>query len=234
MSNRFGENISWISEGDTLKLGGRGIIKKPPVPEKQWKRIEISEGILGIDAYAFAGFVNLKEVELPKSMMTIGEYAFADCWNLSKIGPLPSLNFIEKNAFEHSGCHTLTKALEEAGPTLVPYNYKIYSTFGDVRLNSEQKSILYKPNLYEQLASLNYAVTSRPELGEVDSCEEIIFENLYKIVLDGNYTIGVVLKDKATKELTWLFVNKDEWLPYPGRKGSWLRLELRKKQNPGI
>lgn len=227
MSNRFGDNISWISEGTTLKLGGRGIIKKPASPEKEWTKVEINEGIIGIDAYTFAGFVNLKEVELPKSMMTIGEYAFADCWNLAKIGPLPSLNFIEKNAFEHSGCHTLTQALEEAGPTLVPYSYKIFSTYGEVRLKDEQKKIMYKPNLYEQLATLNYVLTDDPENGEITSREEIVFEDLYKIVLDGNFVIGVVLKDKETKEPTWLFVNQKEWKPCPGRDGQWIGLELK-------
>lgn len=227
MSNRFGDNISWISEGTTLKLGGRGIIKKPASPEKEWTKVEINEGIIGIDAYTFAGFVNLKEVELPKSMMTIGEYAFADCWNLAKIGPLPSLNFIEKNAFEHSGCHTLTQALEEAGPTLVPYSYKIFSTYGEVRLKDEQKKIMYKPNLYEQLATLNYVLTDDPENDEITSREEIVFEDLYKIVLDGNFVIGVVLKDKETKELTWLFVNQKEWKPCPGRDGQWIGLELK-------
>lgn len=227
MPNRFGDNISWISEGTTLKLGGRGIIKKPASPEKEWTRIEINEGILGIDAYAFAGFVNLKEVELPKSMMTIGEFAFADCWNLTKIGPLPSLNFIEKNAFEHSGCHTLTKALEEAGPTLVPYSYKIFSTYGEVRFKDDQKAIMRKPNLYEQLATLNYELTDDAGTGEIASREEIVFEDLYKIVLDGNFVIGVVLKNKETKELTWLFVNKDEWLPHPEKESLWIRIKIK-------
>lgn len=231
MSNRFGENISWISEGATLKLGGRGIIKKPPVPEKQWTRIEINEGIMGIDEYAFAGFVNLKEVELPKSLMTIGQCAFADCWNLSKIGPLPSLNFIEKNAFEHSGCHTLTKALEEAGPTLVPYSYKIYSKFGDVRLKEEQLPYIYKHNLYEQLAALTFAVTSDSESNDVEKYEDLVFEDLYKIILEGNYTIGVVLKNKETKEESWLFVNKDQWTPHPSHEGTWLKLQIKNYQS---
>ncbi len=228
MSNRFGETISWISEGTTLKLGGRGIIKKPPVAEKQWTKVEINEGIMGIDAYAFAGFVNLKEVELPKSLMTIGEYAFADCWNLNKIGPLPSLNFIEKNAFEHSGCHTLTNALEEAGPTLVPYSYKIYSQYGDVRLSADQKQAVYKPNLYEQLAMLNFAVTSDPDREDPESCEEIVFEDLYKIILDGNFVIGAVLRNKETKENTWLFINKDEWVLHPVKENTWIRMEIKK------
>lgn len=228
MSNRFGENISWISEGTTLKLGGRGIIKKPPTAEKQWTKIEINEGIMGIDAYAFAGFVNLKEVELPKGLMTIGECAFADCWNLNKIGPLPSLNFIEKNAFEHSGCHTLTKALEEAGPTLVPYSYKIFSQFGDVRLTQEQKQQVHKPNLYAQLAEMSFAITSDPEKEAAEVCEDIVFEDLYKIVLDGNFTIGVVLRNKDTKQNTWLFINKTEWVPHPNRPGTWIRMELKK------
>lgn len=231
MSNRFGENISWISEGDTLKLGGRGIIKKPPVPEKNWKRIEINEGIMGIDDYAFAGFVSLESVELPKSLMTIGECAFADCWNLSKIGPLPSLNFIEKNAFEHSGCHTLTKALEEAGPTLVPYSYKIYSKFGDVRLKDEQRVSVYKPNLYEQLAAMTFAVTSDPEKDVTEKYEDLVFEDLYKIVLEGNYTIGVVLRNPETKEESWLFLNLDQWTPHPSESKKWLKLEIKEQQD---
>lgn len=231
MSNRFGENVSWISEGDTLKLGGRGIIKKPPVPEKHWKRIEINEGIMGIDDYAFAGFISLEEVELPKSLMTIGEGAFADCWHLNKIGPLPSLNFIEKNAFEHSGCHTLTKAIEEAGPTLVPYSYKIYSKFGDVRLKDTQRAAVYKPNLYEQLATLNFSVTSDPEKEDVEHYQELIFEDLYKIILEGNHTIGVVLKNKESKEESWLFINNDKWVPHPSKQGTWLKLEIKNQQN---
>lgn len=228
MSNRFGATISWISEGTTLKLGGRGVIKKPPVPEKEWTKIEINEGIMGIDAFAFAGFVNLKEVELPKSMMTIGEGAFADCWNLAKIGPLPSLNFIEKNAFEHSGCHTLTKALEEAGPTLVPYSYKIFTEFGDVRLTGEQKQATYKPNLYEQLARLTFATTSDSGNEDAENREDIVFEDLYKIVLDGNFIIGVVLRNKETKENTWLFINKPEWVAHPSKADTFIRIEIRK------
>lgn len=227
MSNRFGENISWISEGTTLKLGGRGVIKKPPTPEKNWTRVEINEGIMGIDDYAFAGFVNLKEVELPKSIMTIGQGAFADCWNLNRIGPLPSLNFIEKNAFEHSGCHTLTKALEEAGPTLVPYSYKIYSEFGDVRLTPEQKKQLYKPSLYEQLDTLTIAVASDDTGSKIDSYEDLVFEDLYKIVMDGNFTIGVVLRNSDTKEETWLFVNSDAWEQHPGDGNKWIRLQMK-------
>jgi len=227
MPNRFGDNISWISEGTTLKLGGRGVVNKPAAPEKQWTKIEINEGIMGIDAYAFAGFVNLKEVELPKSMITIGECAFADCWNLSKIGPLPSLNFIEKNAFEHSGCHTLTNALEEAGPTLVPYSYKIFSQYGDVRLTAEQKQSVYKPNLYEQLATLHFAVTSDAEKEDAEKHEEIVFEDLYKIVLDGNFVIGAVLRNKETKENTWLFINRPEWIPHPVRENTWIRMEIK-------
>jgi len=227
MSNRFGENISWISEGTTLKLGGRGIIKKPPVAEKQWTKIEINEGIMGIADHAFAGFVNLKEVELPKSMMTIGECAFADCWNLNKIGPLPSLNFIEKNAFEHSGCHTLTKALEEAGPTLVPYSYKIFSQYGDVRLTAEQKQAVYKPNLYEQLKAMTFAVSSDNQAEAAEGFEDIVFEDLYKIVMEGNFIIGAVLRNKETKENTWLFINKNEWVPHPNRPDTYLKMKIK-------
>lgn len=227
MANRFGDNIRWTTHEDSLLLSGRGMIKKPPVPEKNWKRIAIAEGIMGIDNSAFAGFVSLEEVELPKSLMVIGEYAFADCWNLKKIGPLPSLNFIEKNAFDHSGCHTLSKALEEAGPTLVPYSNRIYTRFGDIRATKEQREILNGCGIYEQLAKFQFATTSNPLEEEVEAYEELVFQDLYKIVMDGNYIVGVVLQDKETKVQTWLFVNRSMWEPRNGDNSRWIRLTMK-------
>lgn len=226
MSNRFGENISWISEGDTLKLGGRGVIKKPPKPETNWKKLEINEGILGIDHSAFAGFVSLEEVELPKSLIMIGEYAFADCWNLAKIGPLPSLNYIEKNAFEHSGCHSLTKALNEAGPTLVPFSNRIFTRYGNVRLDGEMHKAINGKPLKEQLSHFKYAVTSDPTKEDAEEYLDIQFENLYKIIMDGNCIIGVVLTGDSRETDTWLFANKHNWEPLHGSAEKWVRIEF--------
>ena len=211
MANRFGDGINWTEHGDSLLISGRGVIKKPPVPERQWKKVVIADGIRGIDNSAFAGFLSLEEVELPKTLMMIGEYAFADCWNLKKIGPLPSPNFIEKNAFEHSGCHSLTKVLEEAGPTLVPYSNRIYTTFGDVRATKEQKEILNNLGIYEQLNKMHFGITGDPFAEEAQTHEDLVFTDLYKIILDGNYIIGVVLQDKETKQQTWLFNNISSW-----------------------
>lgn len=224
MANRFGEGINWTTHEDSLLISGRGIIKKPPVPEKQWKRIAIGEGIRGIDNGAFAGFVSLEEVELPKTLMVIGEYAFADCWNLKKIGPLPSLNFIEKNAFDHSGCHTLSKALEEAGPTLVPYSNHIYTKFGDVRATEEQRNTLNGLGIYEQLKQMHFALTGDPFEEAAQDHAELVFADLYKIIMDGNYIIGVVLQDKETKQQTWLFTNISSWEQLGNR---FIRLEMK-------
>ena len=227
MANRFGNGIEWTTYEDSLLISGRGIIKKPPVPEKNWKRIAIGEGIMGIDNSAFAGFASVEEVELPKSLMVIGEYAFADCWNLKKIGSLPSLNFIEKNAFEHSGCHSLTKALEEAGPTLVPYSSRIYTHFGAVRATEDQKKTLQGCNLYDQLKKMQLATTDNPLEDAAQGREDVVFENLYKIIMDGNYIIGVVLQDKETKVQTWLFTNVSSWEPLNGDNSQWIRLEMK-------
>jgi len=224
MSNRFGDGINWTTHGDSLLISGRGIIKKPPVPEKQWKKIVIADGIRGIDNGAFAGFLSLEEVELPKTLMVIGEYAFADCWNLKKIGPLPSPNFIEKNAFEHSGCHTLTKVLEEAGPTLVPYSSHIYTKFGDVRATEEQRETLSNLGIYDQLKQMHFALTGDPFTEEAQDYAELIFTDLYKIIMDGNYIIGVVLQDSETKQQTWLFTNIKSWEPLGNR---FIRLEMK-------
>lgn len=224
MANRFGDGINWTSHEDSLLISGRGVIKKPPVPEKQWKKVVIADGIRGIDNSAFAGFISLEEVELPKTLMMIGEYAFADCWNLKKIGPLPSPNFIEKNAFEHSGCHTLTKVLEEAGPTLVPYSNRIYTSFGDVRATEEQRKVLNNLGIYEQLKRMHLAITGDPFNDEAQVHEEIVFTDLYKIILDGNYIIGVVLQDKETKQQTWLFTNISSWEPLGN---AFIRLEMK-------
>lgn len=227
MASKFGDRINCIEEGDALLISGIGMIKKPPVPDKNCKKVVIGDGILGIDDSTFAGFVSLEEVELPKSLMVIGEYAFADCWNLKKIGPLPSLNFIEKNAFEHSGCHTLTNALEEAGPTLVPYSNKIFNSFGDVRATEEQREVLYNLGIYKQLEHFHFATTGNPEEAKAEAYEEINFRDLYKIIMDGNYIIGVVLQDKETKVQTWLFANKDMWEPRNGDFSRWIRFEMK-------
>lgn len=226
MTKRYGDNISWISEGDTLKIGGRGFVKKPPKPETNWKRLEINEGILGIDYGAFAGFTSLEEVELPKTLMVIGEYAFADCWNLTKIGPLPSLNYIEKNAFAHSACHTLTKALEEAGPTLVPYSNRIFTRFGNVRLAPKMKKVIDGKPLKEQLAHFKFAVTSDPTKDEPEEFMVVPFEGLYKIVLDGNSVIGMVLTGESRDKDTWLFASKTIWEPLHGSAEKWVRIEF--------
>lgn len=224
MSNRFGDGINWTTHEDSLLISGRGIIKKPPVPEKQWKKIVIADGIRGIDNGAFAGFLSLEEVELPKTLMVIGEYAFADCWNLKKIGPLPSPNFIEKNAFEHSGCHTLTKVLEEAGPTLVPYSSHIYTKFGDVRATEEQRETLSNLGIYDQLKQMHFALTGDPFDENPQAHADLVFTDLYKIIMDGNYIIGVVLQDSETKQQTWLFTNIKSWEPLGNR---FIRLEMK-------
>jgi len=226
MPKRFGENISWISEGDTLKLGGKGVIRKPPAPETNWTRLEINEGIMGIDNYAFAGFVSLKEVILPNSMMLIGEYAFADCWNLSRIGPLPSLNYIEKNAFDHSGCHSLTKALEEAGPTLVPYSYHIYTRFGNVLPKDSVKKVINGKPLKEQLSHLKYAVTSNPAEDAAEEYLNVKFEDIYKIILNGNCVIGVVLTGDTRDNDTWLFIDSSGWEQHRNMQDKWIRIEF--------
>ncbi len=227
MANRFGDGIKWTTHGDSLLLSGRGIIKKPPVPEKNWKRIAIAEGIMGIDNSAFAGFVGVEEVELPRSLMVIGEYAFADCWNLKKIGPLPSLNFIEKNAFEHSGCHTLSNALEEAGPTLVPYSNRIFMRFGDVRATEEQRTVLNGLGIYAQIKKMQFATTENPTEEAAQAYEDLVFEDLYKIIMDGNCIVGVVLRDKETKVQTWLFTKRTSWEPRNGDNSKWIRLEMK-------
>jgi hypothetical protein len=224
MSNRFGDGIKWTEYGDSLLISGRGIIKKPPVPEKQWKKVVIADGIRGIDHSAFAGFISLEEVELPKTLMTIGEYAFADCWNLKKIGPLPSLNFIEKNAFDHSGCHTLAKALEEAGPTLVPYSNRIYTQFGDIRATADQRNRLNGLGIYDQLKQMHFGITGDPFSEEAQEYEDLVFTDLYKIIMDGNYIIGVVLQDAETKKQTWLFTNISSWENTGNR---FIRLEMK-------
>jgi len=227
MANRFGNNIRWEAKGTTLELFGRGMVKQPPVPETKWTRLIINEGIIGIDAYAFMGFASLTEVELPKSLMVISEYAFADCWSLGKIGPIPSLNFIEKNAFDHTGCHSLIQALEEAGPTLVPYSYRIFTRFGEVRLAPEVKKVINGLPLREQLARVRFAKTSNPMEEKAEGYIDVQFEDLYKIIMDGNSMIGVVLKSDSRETDTWTFLATGAWEQYNGSSDTWVRMELR-------
>ena len=106
----------------------------------------------------------------------------------------------------------------------MPYSNRIYTTFGDVRATKEQKEILNNLGIYEQLSKMHFGITGDPFAEEAQTHEDLVFTDLYKIILDGNYIIGVVLQDKDTKQQKWLFTNISSW-EQAGR--IFIRLEMK-------
>lgn len=64
------------------------------------RKIEIEEGIVKIDEYAFTNYKNIKEIRLPESLIEIGQYAFYDCKCLRNINFGRNLERIGYRAFK--------------------------------------------------------------------------------------------------------------------------------------
>ena len=70
------------------------------------KSITISEGIEGIDAYAFRNCTNLTKVTLPKSLTYISSYAFSGCTGITSVIIPKSITGLGNGAF--ANCTNLT------------------------------------------------------------------------------------------------------------------------------
>ncbi len=70
------------------------------------KRVNISKGVIFIDAYAFQNCSHLENVELPDSIISMSEYSFQNCPRLKNVELPDSVISIGDYAF--SGCTGLT------------------------------------------------------------------------------------------------------------------------------
>jgi hypothetical protein len=100
-------------------------------------------------------------------------------------------------------------------------------SYGDVRATKEQREALNGLGIYQQLEKFRFALTSNPLEDEAEDYANLVFTDLYKIIMDGNYIIGVVLQDKETKMQTWLFSNISTWEPLAGDHSKCMRLEMK-------
>lgn len=102
-----GEQITWQFQVDTLIISGTGHMfdytDTDPAPwytyQKFIKHIEMSEGILSIGNYAFAGLTVLKTVHFSNDLVSIGDYAFRKCGGLNTVEITPSVTAIGEGAF---------------------------------------------------------------------------------------------------------------------------------------
>lgn len=76
------------------------------IPERNAKKVILSEGISEICDGAFSNCSKIEQVVLPSSLKTIGAYAFDDCRSIEQINFPANLQTIGKRAF--SDCDSLT------------------------------------------------------------------------------------------------------------------------------
>lgn len=113
-----GVDITWELDDKTgvLKIEGVGKIGdysavNMEVPWRECRdlitKIEISDGITCVGAFAFRDLTNLVSVKMPDSVVEICKYAFAGCYSLSNLELSQNLIYIHQYAFEE--CESITR-----------------------------------------------------------------------------------------------------------------------------
>lgn len=216
MSDRFGKNIRWREEGDRIILSGEGVITRNQSLDLyeyfSSKVIVIEEGITGIEGPAFREFHGAKEVILPESLRFIGSLAFFDCYSLEKIGPLPPVNRIAKDAFYHSGYRMDEHAWDDAGPMVIDLDVFPYQGDKDeLRIAEEYRPVLLGKTPRSQLARYAFACRTK----EADGFEEngkflLNYDALERILVDED---GLLLGVSFGSEYShWIFLMAGEWV----------------------
>lgn len=86
--------VFWsLNDEGVLSVTGQGTMQEWNCEEEvPWnsvrqdiRKIEISDGVRSIGAYAFCNCSNVTETEIPESVQEIGEYAFFNCSGLSSM-----------------------------------------------------------------------------------------------------------------------------------------------------
>ncbi len=106
LSGTCGENLTWMLDGDTLKISGAGEMEeyntfsrgKAPWFERRdlIKKIVIADGVTKIGLFAFEYCKNLTEIKIPASVTSIGEEIFDGGTRLEKIYYRAGLGFEDK------------------------------------------------------------------------------------------------------------------------------------------
>ena len=97
-----GENAFWSMDDDgVLTITGTGEISSSPWAEDNVKRVEIEQGITGIDSMTFAYCFSLTNISIPDSVTRIGEMAFYECERLTDINIPDGVTIIESETFAY-------------------------------------------------------------------------------------------------------------------------------------
>ena len=114
-SGTMNDSITWtLDEEGVLTISGTG-----DMPDFQYgnntqyrsdlniiKKVNISEGITHIAAYAFSDCKNIISITLPNSLISIGDMAFCNCYSLKSISIPNTVSTIGMGVF--SNCRSLT------------------------------------------------------------------------------------------------------------------------------
>ena len=216
MSERFGKTIRWREEGDRIILSGEGVIVRNQSLDLyeyfSSKVIVIEEGIVGIEGPAFREFHGVKEVILPQSLRFIGSLAFFHCDSLEKIGPLPPINRIAKDAFHHSGYKMDKHAWDGAGPMVIDLDVFPYK--GDknkIRIHEKFRPYLLGKTPREQLEHYEFAHRIAVKGGlEEHEGQWMNYDFNERILLDEDgLLLGVSF---GSGERDWIYLMLNEWV----------------------
>ena len=120
--------------------------------------VKVKDGTLGIGAFAFDGFKNLRSVEIPDSVTDIGEFAFFDCTSMKEVSISDSVTAIEPYAFGCYGVKEGGKKIDwndESGGSLGYWRYEIVPGFvirgeadSEAERYAQEYGITFKKNIH--------------------------------------------------------------------------------------
>lgn len=216
-------SVSWSykKESKTLTVTGAGAIPDFAVNEDSdtpWaearlsaEKIEISEGITAIGAYAFWGMNNVTSVIVPYTVTEIRPFAFAYCGKLTSFAFPTGLVSIGNSAFE--GCGALESVfLYEATATIGDYAFAYCSAMKSALITASpaEGATLIGAHAFENCRSLSNLVL-RTSVTAANIGEDA-FKNASKSLesatmtdnADGSsvYTVHVVVDGVETRTYT--------------------------------
>ena len=216
MPHRFGKNIQWREEGDRIILSGTGVITRNQSLDLyeyfSSRIIEIEEGISGIDGPAFREFRRAEEVILPGSLRFIGSLSFFNCDSLKKIGPLPPIQQIAPDAFDHSGYKIDPALWKDAGPLAIDLSIFPYHGNKDkLRLCDEIRAHLRGESPEEQLLHYEFDYRTNGMDGlETHSHAQVNYMALSRILLDEEGFLLAI--SYGTEDRDWIYLTRTDWV----------------------
>ncbi len=176
------EGVSWIGE---RAFSGANV-----------KTVTISEGVRGIDRYAFSECMELTTVSLPDSLRYIDVCAFNECRNLSSIAVPDSVEVINNAAF--AKCDALADEdgwiifrdicfdnVSGASALRIPNNVRIIS--GGAFENSSELKTVFIPENVEEVRSWSFGYCKNLEsavfLNDVVEIKDRAFVDCEKLII---------------------------------------------------